>query len=41
MPKTFAEMLDAAKDGEEFGALINQLFVAAFQNVEDESDDQD
>jgi hypothetical protein len=41
MPKTFAEMLDAAKDGEEFGALINQLFVAAAQNMKDESDDQD
>ena len=28
--KTFAEQLDAAQSGEEFGAVINRLFVAAF-----------
>jgi hypothetical protein len=28
--KTFAEKLDAAQSGEEFGAVLNQLFVAAF-----------
>ena len=28
--KTFAEKLDAARSGEEFGAVLNQLFVAAF-----------
>ena len=28
--KTFAEKLDAAQSGEQFGAVINQLFVAAF-----------
>jgi hypothetical protein len=28
--KTFAEKLDAAQSGEEFGAVLNQVFVAAF-----------
>ena len=28
--RTFAEKLDAAQSGEEFGAVLNQLFVAAF-----------
>jgi hypothetical protein len=42
--KTFAEMLDDARDGEEFGAVLNQLFVAAFaasEKAKDESDDED
>ena len=29
MAKTFAEMLDAAGDGDEFGAVIMQIFAAA------------
>jgi len=28
--KTYAEKLDAAESGEEFGAVLNQLFAAAF-----------
>jgi hypothetical protein len=28
--KTFAEKLDAAQSGEEFGAVLNELFIAAF-----------
>jgi len=31
--KTFAEQLDAAQSGEEFGAVLNRLFVAAFDKT--------
>lgn len=30
-PRTVPEMLDAARTGEEFGAVLNQLFVWAFE----------
>jgi hypothetical protein len=37
--KTFAEMLDAAGDGEEFGAVVMQIFAAA-EAAKDRGDDE-
>jgi len=36
-PKTFAEKLDAAETGEQFGATIGALFTA-LEKAKDESD---
>ena len=36
-PKTLAEHLDAARDGEEFGAVLMELF-AALDRARDEAD---
>jgi hypothetical protein len=38
-PKTWAEKLDAAETGEDFGNVLNQLFVAAFKAKQDADDE--
>lgn len=35
-PKTLAEQLDAAKDGQEFGQVINNLFAALERRMDDD-----
>jgi len=35
-PKTAAEMLDAAQDGQEFGAVLQGLFGALEEAMDDE-----
>lgn len=38
-PKTIAEKLDAAQDGQQFGAVLNQLF-SALEKAKDEVDEE-
>ena len=38
-PKTVAEQLDAAKDGQEFAQVINGLF-GALERMSDDDDDR-
>lgn len=38
-PKTLAEKLDAAQNGEQFGAVLNQLF-RALERAKDEVDEE-
>ncbi len=39
-PKTFPEQLDAAKTGQEFGAVLSGLFGALEQAMDREADDE-
>ena len=37
-PKTWAEKLDAAKTGDDFETVLNQLFAAAIKAKEDDDE---
>ena len=37
-PKTFPEKLDAAKNGAEFAAVLNDLFTALEKAIDDEDE---
>ena len=39
-PKTIPERLDAARDGQEFAAVLGSLFTALEQAMDEESDDE-